>query len=88
MNFAGVDSKGVDSKTDYNIPAKEAESYVNDLNRESKAKGGRVMSKIQSQAVVDMLSTKNMISVVQGDAGSGKTSSLKAVADHYKMKRL
>ena len=79
MNFAGVFSK-----TDYSIPAKEAESYVNDLNRESKAKGGRVMSKIQSQAVVDMLSTKNMISVVQGDAGAGKTSSLKAVADHYK----
>ena len=84
MNFAGVDSKGVDSKTDYSIPAKEAESYVNDLNRESKAKGGRVMSKIQSQAVVDLLSTTRMISVVQGDAGAGKTSSLKAVADHYK----
>jgi conjugative relaxase-like TrwC/TraI family protein len=84
--LAYMDFAGVDTKADYSIGAKAAEKYVNELNQNNKAQGGRVMSKIQSQAVVDLLSTKNMISVVQGDAGAGKTSSLKAVADYYKQK--
>ena len=77
---------GIISETDYSVNVKAAEKYVSDLNQNNKAQGGRVMSKIQSQAVVDMLSTRNMLSVVQGDAGAGKTSSLKAVADYYKQK--
>jgi conjugative relaxase-like TrwC/TraI family protein len=44
----------------------------------------RKLSPIQKEAVAGILSSRERLVVVQGDAGAGKTTTLKAVADIYK----
>ncbi|MEI7482931.1 MAG: MobF family relaxase [Elusimicrobiota bacterium] len=81
MRFAGVDG-GFRYYADSASVAKDLK-YFNETNRQL---GRKSLSEIQGQAVVDLLTSKNMINVVQGDAGAGKTSTLKAVAEHYRRK--
>ncbi|PKN02219.1 MAG: hypothetical protein CVU77_00010 [Elusimicrobia bacterium HGW-Elusimicrobia-1] len=50
-----------------------------------KAVGGlRKLSAIQKESAAKILSSRERLVVVQGDAGAGKTTTLKAVADIYK----
>lgn len=79
---------GVDSAFDYSIDSRTAARYIRDLNEHNRRHGRKVLSTIQGRAVYEILTSKNMINVVQGDAGSGKTSSLKAVAGYYRQQGL
>ncbi len=79
---------GVDSVHDYSVEPREAARYLKDLNEFNRRCGRRVLSDIQGRAIFDILTSKNMINVVQGDAGAGKTTSLKAVAEYYRQQGL
>jgi conjugative relaxase-like TrwC/TraI family protein len=81
MQFAGVDGG-----FHYCADSVSASKYLKDFNRSNSQRGRKILSEIQGQAVVDLLISRNMINVVQGDAGAGKTSTLKAVAEHYRQK--
>jgi ATP-dependent exoDNAse (exonuclease V) alpha subunit len=83
MQFAGVDSA-----FGFAVDGREAARYIKDLNEFNRRRGRKVLSDIQGQAVFDILTSKNMINVVQGDAGAGKTTSLKAVAEYYRQQGL
>jgi conjugative relaxase-like TrwC/TraI family protein len=75
---------GVDSAFDYSVESREAARYIKDMNEFNRRCGHKILSAIQGRAVYDILTSKNMINVVQGDAGAGKTTSLKAVAEYYR----
>ncbi|OGS18487.1 MAG: hypothetical protein A3J83_05065 [Elusimicrobia bacterium RIFOXYA2_FULL_40_6] len=47
---------------------------------------GRKLSGVQEIAVSDIISSDRFLTVVQGDAGSGKTTALKAVGEAFKNK--
>ena len=79
MRFAGVDGG-----FSYRIDSDAASKYLKDFNETNRDLGRKSLSEIQGQAVVDLLTSKTMINVVQGDAGAGKTSTLKAVAEYYR----
>lgn len=79
---------GVDSVHDYSVELREAARYIKDTNEFNRRRGRRTLSDIQGRAVYDILTSKNMINVVQGDAGAGKTTSLKAVAEYYRQQGL
>jgi hypothetical protein len=79
---------GVDSVFDYSAEGREAARYIKDVSEFSHRRGRKILSAIQGQAVYDILTSKNMINVLQGDAGAGKTTSLKAVAEYYRQQGL
>ncbi len=75
---------GIDSAFDYSIEVREAARYIKDVSEFNRRGGRKVLSAIQGRAVFDILVSKNMINVLQGDAGAGKTTSLKAVGEYYR----
>jgi len=79
---------GVDSVFDYSVAGREAARYIKDVSEFNHRRGHKTLSAIQGQAVYDILTSKNMINVLQGDAGAGKTTSLKAVAEYYRQQGL
>lgn len=79
---------GIDSSFDCSVEGREAARYIKDVSEFNRRRGRKVLSTIQGRAVYDMLTSKNMINVLQGDAGAGKTSSLKAVAEYYRQQGL
>ena len=62
----------------------EAEQYITKTQNESKAVGKKTLSDIQSEAVRKMITSHTRLTIVQGDAGSGKTTALRSTADFYK----
>jgi len=56
------------------------DKYIDAFNSNSKRK----LSNVQRKAAEAILKSRERVVVVQGDAGSGKTTALKAVADAYK----
>ena len=79
---------GIDSVFDYSVEGREAARYIKDVSEFNRRRGRKILSDIQGQAVYDLLTSKNMINVLQGDAGAGKTTSLKAVAEYYRQQGL
>lgn len=79
----------LDEKTfSHNLTAdkKTAEKFLKDYEKEQKHQNKRQLSSVQQTAVSEMLQDNKMITAVQGDAGAGKTTALKATADFYKEK--
>jgi len=68
--------KAVDNKT--------AKKFLSNYDKEQRHQNKRQLSETQQTAVSEMLQDDKMITAVQGDAGSGKTTALKATADFYK----
>jgi conjugative relaxase-like TrwC/TraI family protein len=65
---------------------KAAEKFLSNYNKEQRHQNNRQLSEIQLTAVGGMLQDDKMIIAVQGDAGAGKTTALRAAADFYKEK--
>ncbi|MDD4953047.1 MAG: MobF family relaxase, partial [Desulfovibrionaceae bacterium] len=63
------------------LRAEEASSRVAEYSRAAQAQGRRGLSPLQAKAAAGILSAGRGAVVVQGDAGSGKTSMLRAVND-------
>lgn len=78
MNYAGLKLNWV------RISKPEAEQYIDKLQEKTQATGRKVLSAIQSEAVKKMILSNTRLTVVQGDAGSGKTTALHSTADFYK----
>lgn len=79
-----MDLAGKTLSADQTFAPDAIHAFVAAYNSHMQAKGSRTLSDIQSQAVYALLASQSRLSVVQGDAGAGKTTSLKAVADFYK----
>jgi conjugative relaxase-like TrwC/TraI family protein len=79
---------GIESSRDYSTTGSKADRYIRDLNDYNRQYGRKVLSEIQGRAVYDLITSKRMVDVVQGDAGAGKTTSLKAVAEFYRQQGL
>lgn len=72
----------------YSLGKRDAAKYLKDLNEFNQRRGRRALSDIQGRAVYELLISNRFIDVVQGDAGAGKTTSLKAVAESYRQRGL
>ena len=70
---------GMVVKTKVALPAKDAVEQVRGYSEASKAGGGRALSALQQDAAVGILASDRGLVIVQGDAGAGKTTMLKAV---------
>lgn len=46
----------------------------------------KILSDVQNEAVRKMITSNTRLTIVQGDAGSGKTTALRSTADFYKEK--
>jgi ATP-dependent exoDNAse (exonuclease V) alpha subunit len=79
-----MDIAGKTLKSDQTFSKEAVSAFVTAYQAEIKEAGGRTLSEVQSKAVCALLASKTRLSMVQGDAGAGKTTSLKAVADFYK----
>ena len=62
----------------------EVSKIVEGKRKAKQAKSERTLSDIQSLAVQKMIVSNTLLTVVQGDAGSGKTTALKTTGDFYK----
>ncbi|MDD5688515.1 MAG: MobF family relaxase [Elusimicrobia bacterium] len=63
----------------------EQTSQIIEGQRKEKLKAGlRTLSELQSLAVQKMITSNTRLTIVQGDAGAGKTTALKTTADFYK----
>jgi hypothetical protein len=65
------------------ISAEAAGTFLAGYQLKAKKQGKKVLSDIQQTAVKQMIATNKTLSVVQGDAGAGKTTALHAAADYY-----
>lgn len=81
MHYAGLAGR-----EEYGLDGREAARYIKDFNEFNRRRDRKMLSEIQGQAVYDLLTSKRFIDVVQGDAGAGKTTSLKAVAENYRQR--
>ena len=82
-----IDSLSNEVKKDTNILTKqEAEKEVKKYNELERKDEKRELSGIQVEAVENILNRKQMITTIQGDAGSGKTTMLRAVNEILKDK--
>lgn len=79
MNEAGTKLTGWEKYTP------EIISKIIEGQRKAKLKAGqRTLSELQSLAVQKMITAGTRLTIVQGDAGSGKTTALRTTADFYK----
>ncbi|MFA5780387.1 MAG: MobF family relaxase [Elusimicrobiota bacterium] len=68
------------------VTQSEAKQYIDKVKETAQTTGRKVLSEIQSEAVKKMITSNTRLTVVQGDAGSGKTTALRSTADFYKEK--
>jgi conjugative relaxase-like TrwC/TraI family protein len=67
-----------------NPDKKELENFMEEYQTSSKAKNGRGLSEVQFTGVMKAIKSQRIISCIQGDAGAGKTTALKAITKYYK----
>lgn len=79
---------GIESARDYSVAGAKANRYIQDFNEYSQQHGRKALSEIQGRAVYNLITSKRMVDVVQGDAGAGKTTSLRALAEFYRKQGL
>jgi conjugative relaxase-like TrwC/TraI family protein len=78
MDYAGT-------RTTQPAPAAaEVEKYLAAHQAAAKQEGKKTLSEVQQAAVNQMIATNKRILVVQGSAGAGKTTALRAAADYYR----
>ncbi len=71
--------KGREARVSLALQTEVASSQVAEYSRAAQAAGRRALSRLQSGAAAGILSADRATVVVQGDAGSGKTTMLRAV---------
>ncbi|MHB2027154.1 MAG: MobF family relaxase [Elusimicrobiota bacterium] len=59
----------------------QARDAVSRLSQRAAARGERILSEPQASAAAAILSSRDNLLIIQGDAGAGKTAMLKAVGD-------
>jgi ATP-dependent exoDNAse (exonuclease V) alpha subunit len=79
-----ADRKAVEPNNQYSIPntvltEHDVSRQLNNYQEQQETTGKKKLSDIQKQAVKEILIQTNPVTVVQGDAGSGKTTALRAV---------
>lgn len=79
MKYAG---RTVDEIAKLQLP--EAQKIIQDIHKININAGKRVLSNYQSSAVEKILTSNTMLTIIQGDAGSGKTTALKMAGDIFK----
>jgi len=77
---------GAAGPIDYSITGRDAAYYLKNVNEFNRRRGRKVLSDVQGRAVYELLTSKRLIDCLQGDAGAGKTTSLKAVAENYRQR--
>jgi len=63
-----------------------AAAFLEGFQAAAKAAGKKTLSDVQQIAVREMITRDKLLTAVQGDAGAGKTTALRAVADYYKQR--
>jgi len=79
MNETGLKLSGWERYTPESIS-----QIIEGQRKEMLEAGSRTLSELQSLAVQKMITSNTRLTIVQGDAGSGKTTALKTAADFYK----
>lgn len=64
--------------------AAEAGRYLAAYQAAAKRQGKKTLSEVQQAAVNQMIATNKRVLVVQGSAGAGKTTALRATAEYYR----
>ena len=77
MDYAGTRLKQTAPTT------AEAASFLAGYQAAAKQQGKKTLSEVQQTAVSQMIATNKRILVVQGNAGAGKTTALRATAEYY-----
>jgi len=62
---------------------KEAATFLEGFQAVAKARDKRTLSDVQLNAVKEVITRDKLLTTIQGDAGAGKTTALRAVADYY-----
>ncbi|MDR3049462.1 MAG: AAA family ATPase [Elusimicrobiota bacterium] len=71
--------------TKWQIPTDETvDKYIDDYQETAKANNGRALSDVQLAGVKGVLQSDKFITCLQGDAGAGKTTALKAANQWFK----
>lgn len=77
-------NKASEKNAKYVLDRKEAESAIKNFELSQKQNNRQSLSESQRDAAIKILNNDDYLCVVQGDAGAGKTTMLKAVAEAYK----
>jgi conjugative relaxase-like TrwC/TraI family protein len=64
--------------------AAETEQFLAGYQATAKQQNKKTLSEVQQKAVIEMIATNKRILIVNGSAGAGKTTALRAVAEYYR----